>query len=156
MNSVTVVDLVHCRIALPHHCIAGIENISDARPDESAQRSYWQLQRGQRRWPLYALDEDLQMLALVPPAHRLALCFKQPDIALSCAKIETLDNPPITPLPLMMQKAGGMVTGLILNKGNVVLHINTEALFARLTEDQRFVPPSTSQESQKWNAQPGI
>lgn len=157
MSSLTLVDLGHCRIALPHTCIATIENISDAKPDESTQRSYWQVQRGAHHWKLYALDDDLQPQALFPHAHRLALCFKQQPLALSCARIETLTNPQITPLPFMMRKAGSPVTGLILHNGAVALQIDTTMLFARLMAHQDYSSHTAQlQETHRWNAQLGI
>ena len=161
MNSLTRVDLGHCSLALPHNTFATIENISDAVPDKSDAGSYWQLQRGQHHWALLALDQDMQPQALLPSQHRLALCLKHLPVALSCLRIETLQQPQITPLPAMMKKSGSLIQGLILDAGSVVLLVDPAALSQRLQQQlesgllQTAFELSTTAERMSCNVLPG-
>jgi len=132
MNALTLVDLGHCRLALPSHCIATIESINDAHPDHSANSSYWRFQRDQSSWSLYTLDDNLQPQALVPPQHRLALCLKQSSVAISCIRVETLQQPPLTPVPGMMKKPESLVQNLILHSNSVVVLADPAAIIQRL------------------------
>lgn len=151
MMTYALLTLGEHRIAIPHSQILGIENISDARADDSTRSSYWVLARGQRQWAVYSLDAQLQLQALPHPQHRLLVCLKHHPVALTCLQVDALPAPDITPLPAMMHNPGCAVTGLLLHQHQLVFQIDTDLICQRRNVHNFPSQPGTT----TCNAMPG-
>ena len=149
MTTHALITLSRHRIAIPHADILGIDNMLDARADDSTRRSYWMLSRGTRQWAVYSLDENLQLQALPDPQQRLLVCLRHHNIALTCVQIDTLPDTPITPLPALMHSPATSVAGLILHQQHLILQIDIDRIC------RQHQNPPHPQEAAPCNAMPG-
>lgn len=132
MSALALIQLGNRQLALPYPSVAGIENIRDAKADRSDNANFWQLQRGSQHWSLFSLDDQLQPQRQLDGSHRLALCFKQLPIAITCSGVESIHCDTLIPLPAIMRKPAACLRGFILHQGNLALVIDAQALSDRM------------------------
>ena len=119
-------------LLVPLTQIISLESVLDIRPDRTRPGQVGQIRVGEVRWPVYNLDEDLQLLDDLSPARKVCVCLGKDTegYGIACDQVNNLkdEEAKLVALPLCMKTGLSPIEALAIRDKQVMCVTDFEAL----------------------------
>jgi hypothetical protein len=129
------------RLLIPQRAVATIEMIASLDAETEASNAVGGLSAAGRRWPVYAMSADFNLLAQSASTSKYCVAFDidaQPAFAIVCDEVSSLtltSADEISPLQECMRAPGSPIEGLLLRDDRVMFCSSEQTLHQFLSTD---------------------
>lgn len=166
MSQISLIQLDHSNIALPHQCIQKIEPWTDANLDLNIQspfHNYHFIQKKDEICPVVSINKTLRPSSEYSEKTAFAIFFKNHKIGISCNAITNFHYENATHLPDFMKSEDSCINLLVIENNNLIFILN-ELMFMKRLERHFLESDDTSVniltptngETLRCNEMPGI
>lgn len=133
------------RLLLPQAEVGIIEVAANIVDEESVPNASGVVKSGNKTWPVFALDAEMQLRSDNPESYKYNLCMNHDDEAafsIACEQVSTIsfeNNNELKPVPASMQVSGCPVDFLVMKDFQMMMGSSAEKML-------QYLIPETTEE----------